>query len=134
MAFPALVPSSRNFSPGDWPVKTFKSQDGSETRILYGTKRTGMQLALSYKNISDSNADSFLTHYYSDDVNGTYKTFGVSTQALAGYNDATATNSSGANKLKASEYGNKWRYASPPKVTQVSPGISNVQVNLLGVI
>ena len=93
-----------------------------------------MTLTLTYKNISDSSADSFLTHYYSDDVKGTFKTFEVSTPTFAGYNGATTTNSSGSEKLQAVEYDNKWRYAGQPKVTQVKPGISHVQVNLIGVI
>ena len=81
MAFPSIVPSTRNFSPGDFPVKTFKSQSGAETRILYGSKRTGMKLALSYRNITDANAELFLDHYH--EMKGTYTTFGVGSQTGA---------------------------------------------------
>ena len=134
MAFPSLAPSSRNFSPGNYPIKTFKAQSGAETRVLYGSKRTGMQLALSYKNISDANAELFLDHF--DEMKGTYKTFdiviaGVSPDAKSGWKgNPDAIGAQGVNNA----LGNEYRYASPPKVTQVKPGISNVQVNLVGVL
>ena len=63
MAFPSLTPSSRAFSPGNFPVKTFRAQSGAETRILYGSKRTGMGMSLTYKNVTDSQAEQFLDHY-----------------------------------------------------------------------
>ena len=36
MAFPTLQPTSRDFSPGYWPIKRYNSQSGAEVRILYG--------------------------------------------------------------------------------------------------
>ena len=133
MAFPALVPSSRSFSPGNWPVKTFRSQDGSETRILYGTKRTGMTLELRYKNITDANAELFLDDYILQ--KGTYKTFSLGDsgdEVRGGWEGTAAAISNGYNTTDAA--GNEWRYAEAPKVTQVAKGISNVQVKLLGVL
>ena len=130
MAFPSLVPSSRSFSPGNWPIKTFRSQDGSETRILYGTKRTGMTLDLSYKNITDANAELFLDDYVAR--KGTYNTFTLgdaADEAKGGWEgNADAIGNA------YSTTGNQWRYAEAPKVTQVAKGISNVQVKLLGVL
>ena len=125
MAFPSLTPSSRNFSPGDFPVKKFRAQSGAETRILYGSKRTGMQLDLSYKNISAANAELFLDHYH--EMNGTYKTFAIGTKSKEGW-------SGNSDAIEAVPWGNNYRYNAPPKVTQVKPGISNVQVDLVGVL
>ena len=71
MAFPNLTPTSRSFESGDYPVKTFKSQNGAEVRILYGDKRTNMKLSLSYANITDAEAEQFLDHF--DEVQGTLK-------------------------------------------------------------
>lgn len=132
MAFPTSVPTSRSFSPGNWPIKTFRSQNGIETRILYGDKRIGLTLNLSYKNVADSVATEFLNHYYSDDVKGTYKTFDIATETLNGYLDGT----NNRNVLEAdhSTATNKWRYSGPPQVTSVKPGRSTVTVNLVGVL
>ena len=130
MAFPTLTPSSRNFSPGNYQVKTFRAQSGKETRILYGSKRTGMELALGYRNISDANAELFLDHF--DEMKGTYTTFDI---VIAGISpDAKSGWEGNGDAIGAGASGNAYRYAAPPKVTQVKPGISNVQVNLIGVL
>ena len=62
MAFPNLVPTSRSFDAGDFPIKTFKAQNGTEVRILYGSNRTNMKMVLTYSNITDANAALFLNH------------------------------------------------------------------------
>jgi len=122
MAFPSIAPNARKFSPGDFPVKKFMSQSGAETRILYGSNRTGMTLSLSYKNISDANAELFLDDYEAQQ--GTYKTFEINADVKGGWEGNS----------DALDSTSKWRYAGPPQMTQVKPGISNLQVNLVGVL
>ena len=87
MAFPTLKPSSRSYDPGTYPVKVFKAQNGQETRILYGSERTEVKLSLSYANIGDANAEQFLDHY--DQVQGTFSTFDLPDNALAGWSSNT---------------------------------------------
>ena len=123
MPFPALKPTSRDFTPGNWPVKSYKSQSGAEVRILYGDTRTNMELTLGYDNISDAQAQQFLTHY--DETKGTYNTFAINSSTKAGWaGTATAIDSGTINR---------WRYADPPQVTAVKPGVSSVRVSLMGV-
>lgn len=124
MAYPSLKPTSRNFSAGDYSYKTFKSQSGKEVRILYGDKRTGMTLDLSYENITDSAADDFVAHY--DEVKGGFSTFTLPSEVRAGW--------SGTASAIDVPTGNNWRYESPPSITAVRPGISNVTVKLVGVL
>lgn len=124
MAFPALAPTSRNFNPGDYPIRQFRSQSGAEVRILYGDSRTGMTLELSYDNISDANAELFLQHY--SDTKGTYDTFTLPDEAKTGW-----SGSSGAIDVSGV---NAWRYAEPPAVTAIRPGRSSVRVQLVGVL
>ena len=125
MTFPALVPTSRAFDPGDYPIKTYKAQSGAETRILYGSNRTNMKLSLSYANITDANAELFIDHYH--EMQGTFTQFAIGKNAKAGW-------SANIDALEAGAYGNRYRYESPPQVTQVRPGVSTVTVNLIGVI
>ena len=127
MAFPSVKPSSRRFSPGDWPIKTVKSQSGVEDRLLYGSKRTGMTLELQYKNITDANAELFLDDFVAR--KGTYNTFNLD-QA----EDETKAGWDGNDDAIGTATGNKWRYAGPPQVTQVAKGRSSVSVKLVGVI
>jgi hypothetical protein len=124
MPFPALRPTSRDFKPGDYPVKTYSAQSGAEVRILYGDTRTKMEMALSYDNISDAQAEQFLTHY--DETKGTFNTFFIPNETKIGW---TADLSS----IGAGRAGSRFRYAEPPQVTAVRPGRSSVRVNLVGV-
>ena len=87
MAFPTLVPTGRTYDTARYPVKTFKAQKGTEHRILYGTERTDVKLSLSYANIGDANAEQFLDHY--DEVQGTFQTFAIPDNALAGWGSNT---------------------------------------------
>jgi len=125
MPFPQLTPSSRSLDPGSWPVKTFRAQNGAEIRMLYGNRRTGMSLDMTYQNLTDAEAEQFLAHYAQ--MRGTYETFTLpdNPAALAGWAGARASIDVGD--------GNRWRYAEPPAVSNVMPGRSNVNVKLLGV-
>jgi len=128
MAYPDIRPTSRNFDPGNWPVRTYNAQNGTEVRLLYGSKRYNLKLQLSYQNITDANAELFLDHF--KEVYGTYRTFDVTadnrTQTLAGW--------SGNNNALSPPTGVNWRYEQPPQVVSVRPGISTVNVSLVGVI
>lgn len=125
MDFPDLIPTSRTFDPGDWPVKTYRSQNGSETRVLYGDKRTGMSLELTYENIADTQAEQFFDHYRA--VLGTYNTFPVGLKTREGWaGDSTV--------YGASAYANAYRYSQAPTITSIKPGISTVTVKLVGVL
>ena len=128
MAYPDLKPSGRTFDPGNWPVRTYNAQSGAEVRLIYGSKRFGLKLQLSYTNIPDTDAELFLQHY--EEVLGTYKTFQVTAtnrvEVLAGWG--------GSNNALTPPTGVDWRYAQPPQVVSVRPGVSTVTVSLLGVI
>lgn len=124
MAFPTLKPTTRDFSPGDWPIKRFNSQSGAEVRILYGSQRTNAKLSLGYDNITDANAQSFLDDYAAQ--YGTLRTFDLPTEAQTGWSGSTSS-------IDAAP-GTKWRYESEPQVRSVRPGRSSVTVDLVAVI
>jgi hypothetical protein len=125
MPYPTIRPTARSFSAGDYPVKTFKAQSGAEVRILYGSKRTGMTIELTYQNIADSLADDFVAHY--DEVKGQFGTFALPSELRAGWGGSQSA-------LDATGTGVTWRYAEAPSISSVRPGISSVQVQLVGVL
>ena len=125
MPFPALRPTSRSFSAGDYPVKTFRAQSGAEVRILYGSKRSGMSIDLGYDNIEDAQADDFIAHY--DEVKGITNTFTLPAELRVGWSGNQAA-------LDATGTGNQWRYAEAPSITSVKPGVSSVRIRLIGVL
>jgi len=125
MAFPALAPSSRSVNYGDYPVKSTRMMDGFETRILYGSKRTGVEMQLTYSNIADDTVKDFLDDY--DTRRGTFETFSLPAGTLKGMSTDLAGEIPGVT-------GTKWRYAESPAVTSVYLGVSNVSVKLLAVL
>lgn len=128
MSFPTLIPNSRSFDPGNWPVKSYNAQNGTEIRLLYGNTRFNLQIALTYSNISDANAEAFLSHYIGQ--NGTFRAFNFttaeSTAVFGGWKGTPAA-------LRAPD-GVEWRYDGPPKIDAVVPGVSTVSIVLKGVI
>ena len=116
MAFPNLAPTGRTYDPGSYPVKTFKAQNGTEHRILYGTERSEVKLSLSYANIGDANAEQFLDHY--DEVQGTFQTFAIPDNALGGWGSNTDALRPEATQVPTVTYtvtvvdssGNKYRF------------------------
>ena len=128
MAFPTLIPNSRQFDPGNWPVKSYNAQNGTEIRLLYGSQRFNLQINLSYTNIADADAEAFLAHYI--EQNGTFRAFNFTTE------EATAIFGGwkGTPAALLAPAGVEWRYDAPPKIDSVVPGISSVSVSLRGVI
>lgn len=124
MSYPSHKPTARSFDPGDYPIKKFRSQSGVEVRILYGDKRTGVRLQLSYDNIPDTDADDFVAHY--DETKGSFLSFTLPSQFRSGW-----SGTAGAIDVPTD---NEWRYESPPSIQQVRPGISSVKVSLIGVL
>jgi hypothetical protein len=125
MPFPSIAPASRNYKPGDWPVKTYSALSGAEVRIRYGNRRTGAELSLGYSNITDAQAQQFLTHY--TETEGTFRTFSLPSSVTTGWRGTAIAFSPGSS-------GAAYRYAGPPEITSVRPGVSNVSVDLLGVV
>lgn len=124
MAFPSLTPTSREYMPGSWPVKSYSSQSGAEIRILYGSQRTNAKLSLSYENLTDANAQLFIADYESNI--GTLRTFSLPSAVRTGWTGSSSTIDAPA--------GAAWRYESEPQLRSVRPGRSSVTVNLVAVI
>ena len=123
MAYPTLSPSGRNYTPGDWAQKKYKAMSGAEVRIRYGDQRTESRLTLQYRNITDANAALFLADY--NENYGTFKAFTLPVEVLAGWSGSNYVPNTGAMK---------YRYNSPPQLQAVRPGITNVSVELVGVV
>ncbi len=125
--YPSLAPTSRSYNAGNWPVKAFNSQNRVEVRILYGNKRFNHSVKLTYENIPDTTAELFMQHYF--EQLGTYKTFAVAmdiTKASAGWK--------GSSNFYNAGYRTQYRYAGPPQMTSVYPGVSTMQVELVATL
>jgi len=136
MDFPRYYPSRRSIDPGDYPVKKFRAQNGSELRILYGDKPTGIKLTLEYNGLDDKEAQDFRDHYYSK--KGTFEAWHFNVDNIEyrrgweGYKNGE--DGRVGNVLGVLELGNIWRWEKAPVITNVYPGVSNVSVSLIGVL
>ena len=124
MAFPTLTPTSREFTPGAWPIKTYSAQSGAEVRILYGSAQTNAKLSLGYDNVTDANAQLFIEDYSANI--GTLRTFTLPAAVRNGWNGSAAS-------LDAPP-GTRWRYEGEPQLRSVRPGRSSITVNLVAVL
>ena len=133
MDFPNIVPSSRQFVSGDYPISRYTAVNGVEVRILRGSNRTGMQLQLTYAAITDQEAELFINHYAQQF--GTFSIFQLVGPGGDRY-DVGAKGGWGGDpgSLGAVGQDNEWRYAQPVQITGVYPGVSNVTVSLIGVL
>lgn len=120
--FPALRPTERSWADGQLPMQSFVAMAGTETRIVTGNTLVGQRLTLGFANILESNGHAITQHY--QDRRGSLLTFELPAEAFAGWYY-------GADSKQA---GMKWRYAGPPSVAFVGPGVMTVSVELVAVV
>jgi hypothetical protein len=66
--FPFIKPTSREYSPGEFPQSIFQAQNGASVAIKFGNRRVNASLKLTFQNISDLEASRILRCY--EMVNG----------------------------------------------------------------
>jgi len=126
--FPALVPSSRSFQLGNWPVSKYRAINGTEIRIKYGNEESEAKASLTYENVTDTEASLFITHFRN--VFGTFNRFPLDQVIYDGWTGMSTEGPEQAFRGKEA----RWRYEAPPTITNVRPGVSTVQVSLVAVL
>ena len=125
MDFPKFRPTTRSWDAGEFPIKSFRAQNGAELRILYGNKMATKKLQLTYENMLDIETEQFFDHYL--EMKGMLTQFGLNNEGTrSGWEGKPET-------LGAGYHGLAWRYAEPPKITSVFKGRSTVTINLIAV-
>ena len=125
VSFPALVPSSRSYEPGEFPETQFQAQNGAVVRVRYGNQRAGSRLSLTFANITDTNASLILQNYVDVMSGDNYAEFTASNVAAGASENLTPW-------IRETNSLLKWKYASPPSVTSVKPGLSTVTCEFTG--
>lgn len=125
ISFPALVPSARSYTPGVFPETQFQAQNGAVVRVRYGNQRTNSRLSLTFSNITDANAAEVLQNYVDVMEDDNYAQFTTSNVA-AGAEEGLIP------FIRETNSALKWKYASPPSVTSVKPGLSTVTCEFIG--
>ena len=129
ITFPVdITPTSRNYSPGEFPQSVFEAQNGAKTVLRYGNKRVNASLSLSFKNITDNQAAQILANYENINSDWDYLDFN-GTDVLKGIDPTTSTLKT---YVRESNSGLRWRYSKAPQVSSGTyPGVSNVSCSFV---
>ena len=119
---PALCPTRRAWTPGQYATRRFTAINGAGTTRLYGSRSFDANMTLEYV-LLDDELEELLSCYNSargsfDDLNLPQEVFlGLSVGVQAEIPESLT-----------------WRWADVPQVDSVAPGRSRVRVNLVGTI
>ena len=128
VAFPSIKPSSRRYSPGNYPQQEFRALNGATTVIRYGSRRVDAEMELGFNNITDDQASAILDNYQQVNRSWDYVTFSSGNAAVgAGANLALYFREMNGSGLR-------WRYADAPQVQSVKPGRSSVTCRFVAVL
>lgn len=115
--FPALIPSSRTFTPGEYPNTAYTSWSGVEGRVRHSNVMLSSSIRLSFLGLTESEMLSILSHYQGQ--LGSFTSFTIPDEVV-----------SGLSILDLELTGYSWRYAEPPEVEDLPFGGHNVDVSL----
>ena len=124
-AFPSFTPTSRSFTPGTYPQRSYRSLSGVVAKRTFGNSPSQATLDMSFDNVADSTAASIIAHYNSQTA--TNRRFLIDS-TLGGISESLTDYANG------SEHNLRWEYAKPPSVQSVRPGRSSISVSLIGEI
>jgi len=116
--FPALVPSTRTFTPGDVPNVKQVSLSGMTSGFRRGNRRIAQGLSLSFQRLTQVQLDLITAHYV--DRQGSFDIFYLSPEVWSGYTTPPVP--------LLSDFA--WQYAAPPGITDSSCGRWEVEVEL----
>ena len=118
--FPAIEPSSRALTFGDYPQITYEGVSGVGVRFLQGTERITQTLTLGWSNLTELQLYEILDHFNNQD--GTMLPFDLPSIIWSGFTTPPIGN----------EY--EWRYANAVSIDQPAPLTYNVAVELVSVL
>ncbi len=119
--FPAVSPTRRSFTPGEYPTKRFDSISGAGTTRLYGSKASNATLDLEFL-LDDTNTEAVLQSWH--DSLGGAKVLTLPATLFEGMNGPEG---------QIPNYLN-WRWSETPSVESLVPGRSRIRVTLVATL
>ncbi len=116
-AFPTLVPSSRTFTPGEYPATAFSGFSGAQNRVRHSNVLLAAQLRLTFLGLTQAQMLDIWNHY--NGRRGQFRSFDLPAE-VASY--GSITDYVPGNYL--------WRYAGPSSVEDLPCGGHNVSLTL----
>lgn len=81
--FPALLPSTRTFSPGSYPQSQYLAMSGLQTLVGHSTAMISSQLRLTFIGLSESEKNAISAHYHGQQ--GSFLPFVVPSEIFSGF-------------------------------------------------
>jgi hypothetical protein len=106
--FPALLPGTRTYSPGEFPHSAHRVYDGSEARVRHSNTVLGVRLRLFFPAISSADLLTVIAHYSGQ--RGRFLPFAIPVELLSGVDTPADFTPEGL----------QWRYAAKPTVEDIS--------------
>tara|TARA_R110002012_G_scaffold321633_1_gene550248 strand:- start:5570 stop:5947 length:378 start_codon:yes stop_codon:yes gene_type:complete len=119
--FPAISPTQRSYTPGEYPTKRFTSISGAGTTRLYGSKAFNATLGLVFLQ-DDAGTQSILKSWH--ESYGGARILTLPATIFEGMNGPEEQIPSYLN----------WRWESVPVVQSLFPGRSKIQVALVATL
>jgi hypothetical protein len=115
--FPALVPSSRTFTPGEYPATAFAGYTGAQNRVRHSNVFLAAQLRLSFLGLTQAQMLQIWNHY--NGRRGEFRSFALPAEVVS---NGTITDYLPGDYI--------WRYAGPGSVEDLPCGGHNVSLTL----
>lgn len=119
--FPAVTPTSRRITQGQYAVKRFTTIAGTGTTRAYSSQPFNSFMELEFANISDQTSLSIMSAY--EQARGSYDALILPPNIWDGIETELQS------RLER-DY--TWRFAEQPVLTSVAPGVSSMAVRLNG--
>jgi len=125
-AFPSFAPTSRSFTPGTYPQRSYRSLSGVVTKRTFGNAPSQATLDMSFDNVADSTVAAIINHYRNQTA--VNRRFQLSAITMGGMDSSLVSIANGTvDNLR-------FEYKDPPSVQSIRPGRSSVSVSLIGEI
>ena len=118
--FPSLEPETRALVYGDYHQNVHDGLSGGNVRFKVGSKRIAQRLTITYEYLTETEAQSLLTHY--NGQNGSIVAFDLSSSVWSGYSTPPVSSSS-----------YQWRYAQSFQISISSPNRYSTSIELISV-
>lgn len=115
--FPALEPTTRALTLGDFPQLVYQGASGGEVRFKQGSDRVEQVLSLGYEYLTESEVQQLLDHY--ETQQGSLIAFDLPAIIWSTYSTPP---------VSSSDY--QWRYANGFDVGLAAPLRYNVSIDL----
>jgi hypothetical protein len=116
--FPTLTPSSRIFTPGEYPNSIYTTLAGSESRVRNSNVMSASRLELTFIRLAEADMLSIKSHYAGQ--YGGFLAFAIPSALLSGVTTAADFTLTGY----------LWRYISSPQITDYCDSLHDVKVTL----